>query len=154
MLKKLGYMICGALIAGMVASAYAVIGVPPGTGPGLTDGAWLNGLAAGHNRTFVAGLTAIGTTQATSLQLTPQIKLYEIDTAAAGTGVALPAAVAGGIEASIFNNGANIVTVFPQITNNPVTAAQDVINGGTSTALTPTSSLACFVARAGRWSCK
>lgn len=153
MFKKFGYMIVGAFVAAALGTAFAVVGTAPGTGPALQDGTWLNGLAGGQNYSFQSAITALGTTQATATALTAGIRQYEIDTAANGTGVNLPGAIAGAA-ASIFNNGANIVTVFPAIANNPITAAQDVINGGTSTALTPTQALLCFSARNGRWSCK
>jgi hypothetical protein len=32
----------------------------------------------------------------------------------------------------LYNNGANTLAVYPAIANNPVTAAQDTINNGTS----------------------
>lgn len=156
MLKKLGYLICGAMIVAMMGSAYAVIGTPPGTGPGLIDGAWLNGLASGHNSTFQYGISAAGTTQATSTQLGTQIKLYQIDTVGASSGVALPPAVAGGIQANLYNNGASTLTVYPSINNNPVTAAQDTINSGTSFSggVATHVALSCFVAKPGVWACK
>lgn len=156
MLKKLGYMICGAFIVAMIGSATAIIGTPPGTGPGLVDGAWLNGLAAGHNRTAQASLTAAGTTQATSTQLAAQVALYQVQTTnQPSAGVALPAAVASGIEAKIFNSTQLSVTVYPSILNNAVTAAQDTINNTTSFAtISPSNTVSCFVVRAGQWGCK
>jgi hypothetical protein len=132
LLKTIRDMLVGTIIAGGVTAALAV-GTPPtpATGPGLVDGTWLNGLAGGQNATFVSGLTATGTTQATALQLSAGIQLIEIDTVAASTGVALPACVAG-TELSIYNNGASTLTVYPQIANNALTAAQDTINNATS----------------------
>ncbi len=97
----------------------------------MPDGTWLNGLAGGQNATFQSGIAAAGTTQATATQLAAGIQLFEIDTAAASSGVALPACV-GGTELSIYNNGASTLTVYPLIINNPITAAQDTINSGTS----------------------
>lgn len=153
MFKKLGYMLCGALLAAAVGTAFAVTGTPPGTGPSLIDGAWLNALAGGLNNTFQSGITAAGTTQATATALTSGVKLVEIDTAAGNTGVNLPSALAGA-SINIYNAGANIVTVYPAVANNPITAIQDTINAGVSTPLTPTFALVCSTARNGIWGCK
>ena len=108
-------------------AAYAAIGFVPTSGFQLIDGDWLNGLAGGHNLTFQNGLTAVGTNQATSLQLADRIAVLEIDTSSASTGVAMPAALQG-VAITVINNTANNITVYPQIANNPVTAAQDTFN--------------------------
>jgi hypothetical protein len=66
-------------------------------------------------------LTAVGTTQATALQLTGT--LCTITSAAAGTGVNLPPASAGE-DVTVINNGANAILVYPaQVSVN------DTING-------------------------
>ena len=112
------------------------VGTPPGTGPSLVDGAWLNGLAGGQNETYQSGITAAGSTQAGAFQLTPGIAIYEIDTATSAQGVALPEAVAG-TELSIYNNTAQTnLVVYPAIANNALTGAQDTINNTTSLAFT------------------
>lgn len=155
MLKTALNMLAGALIAASVGTAYAVIGTPPGTGPELADGAWLNGLAAGHNRTYQYGLAAAGTTQATSTQLPTRTQLLQIDTTGANSGVALPPALKG-VMLSLYNNGASTLTVYPSIANNPVTAAQDTINNGTSFSggVATHVALNCFAAKDGVWACK
>lgn len=155
MLKTILNMLAGAIIAASVGTAYAVIGTPPGTGFELIDGAWLNGFAGGHNRVSQSGLSAAGTTQATSTQLPTRIALMQVDTTAANSGVALPPALSG-MFISLYNNGASTLTVYPSIANNPVTAAQDTINsatsfsGGVATHVT----LGCFAAKTGVWACK
>ena len=155
MFKKLGYMLCGAFIAGMVASGYAVIGTPPLSGFQLVDGDWLNGITAGHNNIAKTGLAAGTAAQAGATQLTPQIRMYEIDTNATINGsVALPPAVASGIFLNIFNNTSSLMQVFPSIVNNSVTAAQDAINGGVSTVVSPEYAIQCFAVQAGRWACR
>lgn len=131
MLKTIRDIAIGAFIAAGITAALAVTGTPPTNGFMLVDGAWLNALASGQNMSFQSGLTAAGTNQATALQLNPGIYMFEIDTVASGTGVALPACIAG-TELSIYNNGANTLAVFPSIANNPITSAQDTINSGTS----------------------
>lgn len=56
-----------------------------------------------------AALTAAGTNQATALALTSQVN--RVGTAAAGTGVQLPAAVVGQ-HITVFNDGANPIKVY------------------------------------------
>lgn len=130
MLKTIAGFICGAIIAAAI-SAIAAVGVAPQGGYVLVDSAWLNGLSAGQNNTYQYGFTAAGTTQATALQLPSGIYMMEVDTAASSTGVALPPCFQG-TETSIYNNGAQTLTVYPSIANNPITAVQDTINNGTS----------------------
>lgn len=55
------------------------------------------------------GLTAVGTTRATGLQLTSRIN--NITTAASGTGVVLPLGIPG-TRVTLFNNGAQTVQVY------------------------------------------
>lgn len=129
---KLTSLLAALLLA--ASPALAVTGTPPVAGPALQDGNWLNGLASGQNMTYIYGLTATGSAQASALQLTPGYAMYEVDTTASSTGVALPACVAG-TELSIYNNGANTLTVYPSIANNGLTAAQDTINNTTSVTL-------------------
>jgi hypothetical protein len=131
MIKTTLNMLAGALIAAAVTAALAVTGQVPVNGFQTPDGTWLNGVAAGLNFTYQSGFTAAGTTQATALQLPSGIYLMEVDTTAASTGVAVPPCLAG-TALSIYNNGAQTLTIYPAIANNPVTAAQDTINNGTS----------------------
>lgn len=159
MFKKLGYMLAGGFLACMVGAAFA-IGTQPISGPALVDGIWLNGLAGGQNNSYQSGLTALGNSHATSLQLTTGkrgygYKFYEVDTTSASTGVSLPTAVAG-MELKIYNAGLQTLTVYPAISNNPATAAQDTINGTTSFSggVATVTALACFVAKTGSWACK
>jgi len=140
--------------------AGAVVGIPPNpsTGPGLVDGTWLNGLAGGNNFSYIYGLTAAGTTQATALQLSSVYMLYQVDTSGSGgnTGVALPPCLQGEL-LWINNNTAYTINVYPSIANNPVTAAQDVIDVGsqaTSTTITTYVSKIFSCAKNGVWTVK
>lgn len=108
-------------------AAYAAIGTIPGTGFQMVDGQWLNGFAGGHNYIFQNGITAVGTNQATSVQLADRIAVLEIDTSSASTGAAMPAAIAG-VNITVANNTGNNITLYPQILNNPATSAQDTFN--------------------------
>ena len=56
MLNKFKRLIAALAIAALPLSAFAVIGTPPGTGPQLVDGAWLNGLAGGYTRGLKNGV--------------------------------------------------------------------------------------------------
>lgn len=108
-------------------AAYAAIGEIPGTGFQMVDGNWLNGLAGGHNMIAKSGITAVGTNQATSVQLPDRVAFMELDTSNASTGAALPPALAG-VSVFIANNTSNNITIYPSIANNGVTKAQDTIN--------------------------
>ena len=129
------------------------IGTPPGTGPQLIDGLWANGVANGQNASYQSGITATGSTQTGAFQLLAGVTLVEVDTTASGTGVALPAAVQG-TEISIYNNGANTLTVYPSIANNGLTGAQDTINNTTSATAATHTSLYLFCAKNGVWASK
>jgi hypothetical protein len=151
MMRKafLGGLIAASL-ALVVGAAFAVTGTPPGTGPSLIDGSWLNGLAGGQNWLFQNGITAAGTNQATCTALTPGSRLYELDTVAASTGICLPSCLTGAI-LNVYNNGAQTVTFYPAIANNPITAAQDTILNTTSkTAATHVSTM-FYCAKNGVW---
>lgn len=152
-MKTILHMIFGALVAAAIGAAFAATGTPPGNGPQLVDGLWLQGLANGTNNSFQSGITAAGTTQATCTNLPTQIYLMEVDTAPASSGVCLQTGVAG-VEFSFYNNGANTVTIYPNAVNNPATAIQDTINNGTSTTVASHTALYCFVAKVGIWACK
>lgn len=152
-----GILLLGAFAFGLIGGAYARVGIPPNpaTGFGTVDGTWLNGLAGGSNYSYKSGITAAGTTQATSTALPANIALLEVDTAAASTGVALPPCIQG-TQISLYNNGANTLTVYPAIANNPITAAQDTINNGTSLSggmATHTAEI-FFCAKNGVWAAK
>lgn len=60
---------------------------------------------------LATALTAAGSNQATALALTSEVNV--IGTAAASTGVALPAAFDIGDEFVVVNGGANAITVYP-----------------------------------------
>ena len=151
-MKKLLFATFAALLAGGIA-ALAATGTPPGTGPQLVDGVWLNGLAGGVNNAYVSGITAAGTTQATCTPLAAGYYLNEADTVASSTGLCLPFAYAG-TDMLFYNNGAQTVTIYPSIANNPLTAAQDTINNTTSVSVTSHSSEAFSSAKNGVWFAK
>lgn len=99
------------------------------TGYGINAAGFANGPTA-------TGLTAIGTTRANSLALTAEVNV--IGTAAASTGVTLPAASSVGIGGSviIFNDGANAIKVYG--------AGSDTIDGvAAATGVTLTNALRC-----------
>lgn len=153
MLKTISGFVIGAIVAAAMGTAFAIIGQPPVQGYSTPDGSWLLGITYGHNRAFQNAFTAAGTTQATALQLPARTQLLEIDTVAASTGVALAPALQGVVTA-VYNNGANTLTVYPAILNNPVTAAQDTINNTTSFSLASHVSMLCFSAKNGVWACQ
>ena len=155
MSKKLAGLLLGAMVCAAASGALAATGVAPQNGFGTVDGTYINGLAAGENATYVYGLTATGSNQAGALQLAPGNTLIELDTVASSTGVALPAAIQG-TEISLYNNGANTLTVYPSIANNGATGAQDTINNGTSFSggVASHASVYCFSAKTGVWACK
>lgn len=154
MFKTIRDMLLGALFAGGVTAAFA-FGTVPLPGFQTIDGNWLIGLAGGVNYSYEYAITAAGTTQATATQLPSQIRLIEVDTASASTGVNLPPALPG-TAVSLYNNGAQTLAVYPTVLNNPVTAAQDTINNGTSWSggVATHVSLLCFAAKAGVWACQ
>lgn len=155
MFKSILNFLAGALVAAAVSAAFAVTGQPPVNGFQTPDGTWLLGLAGGQNRSYQFGITAAGTTQATATALPAGIALLEVDTAASSTGVNLPSCLQGTIVA-LYNNGANTLAVFPAVANNPVTAAQDTINSGTSLSggmATHTAEI-FFCAKNGIWAAK
>ena len=157
MFKSIASFIVGAMLAGLIASAYALTGTPPtpATGPGLVDGTWLNGLAGGTNALSVFGITITGSTSATALQLTPGFRLYELDTAPTSNGaVNLPVCVAGG-NLTVINNTTNTIFVFPSLLINSTTATQDTLDGvnsaGGSINIATTSAAEFYCARNGKW---
>ena len=133
-------------------AAYATTGTPPAVngGPSLIDNNWLLGLAGDSNRLTVYGLTGAGTNQATSAQLPCGNNLVEADTVGSGTGFALCFAYQGA-SFQFYNNGSNTATIYPNVTNNPITAAQDTINNTTSVTVASHAAASFFVAKNGIW---
>ena len=145
------------LFIAVSSAAFAVIGQKPipGNGFGMTDGTWLDGVAGGSNFLYKYGITAAGTNQATATQLPSNIHLLEVDSAGSGgaTGVALPPCL-GGAEIVINDNTAYTIDVYPAVANNPITAAQDTINNGTSTTITTYASKLFTCGQNGVWAAK
>jgi len=141
------------LIAGFMllfaSIGYAAIGIIPHTGFQEMDGDFINGITQGHNFTFQNGLTAIGTNQATSLQLADLVSFLEVDTSSASTGAALPFALAG-MTITVINNTANNITIYPAINNNSL-GAQDKINNTTSYTLNANTAQGFTSGKTGVW---
>lgn len=157
MLKTAANMLLGALIAAAVGGAFAVVGTPPGSGPGLADGVWLNGLAAGQNQSYQNGITAKASgTQTTCTNLTPGIYLNQVDTVTTTSdSICLPFAIAG-TNIQIRNNGAQTVAIFAQSGTNTLTASTDTINNASNSSsytVIAQNSADCFTAKNGSWSC-
>ena len=161
MLKTALNMIVGAFLAASIGAAFAVVGNVPVNGYQTPDGTWLLGLAGGSNWTYQSGITAhAGGTQAACLSLTPGIYLYEVDTvASAHDSVCLPFAQQGS-NFSIRNGASsNALAIYGQSNNNLLTAAADTINGTAGSTEYPSgglsagSSVECFAAKNGVWSC-
>lgn len=137
------------------ALAHAVVGTPPGTGPALVDGVWLNGLAGGTNYSYQSGITAhAGGTQAAAVQLAAGINMVDVDTVTTtGDSVALPQCVAG-TYLFVANAGAQTLDVYGSPTVNSLTAANDTINGtagSTAYTLTNNTNAIFFCAKNGAW---
>src|SRR5271157_3012954 len=147
MLKTLRDVLFGALVAGAVGAAMATVGTPPppNTGPALVDGVWLNGVIGGLNYSYQSGISAAGSAQTNATQLPSNIYLLETDTVAGSTGVNLPPALQG-TALLLYNNGGSTLTVYPAVANNPVTAAQDTINNGTSVSVSSHAGALFFAA--------
>lgn len=157
MLKTIRDMLAGSMLTFAAAfglhAALAVTGTPPQGSFALQDGVWLNGVANGVNFSFVNGLTAAGTNRATALQLSGTVMLQEVDTTASSTGVALPQCLASSL---IFlgNTGANTLSVYGNATVNPVTAANDTINGtagSTAYTLSSNTNAIFWCSKNGQW---
>lgn len=138
MFKTILNMLVGALVTASISLAIAATGNAPIPGFQTPDGTWLLGVASGGNESYVSGVKAAGTTQATATQLPAAIALIEIDTVGASSGVNLPPALKG-TEISVFNSTSTTLLYYPAVANNPVTAAQDTINGATSLSVSGTS---------------
>lgn len=150
MLKTIVNFLAGALVAAAVSAAFAITGQAPVNGFAVPDGTWLLGLAGGQNYSYQSGISAAGTTQATATQLPSGIYLLEVDTAAASSGVTVPTCIPG-TQLVLHNNGANTMTIYPAVANNPATAAQDTINNATSITLATHTPIAFACAKAGIW---
>ena len=147
--------LAAAIALGAAIPAFALTGTPPGTGPQLIDGQWLNGLAGGLNNLYLYGLTATGSGQSTAVQIPSGYYLVEFDTVASSTGAYLPFCTPG-TDMLIYNNGAQTLTIYPNPGNNPLTITatttpQDTINNTTSTTITSHSSASMSCAKAGVW---
>jgi hypothetical protein len=155
MFKTIRDMLIGALVAAAVGSAFAVVGTPPlpGSNFAIPDSIWLNGLAGGQNSTYQYAITATGTTQATASQLPSGFKLMQVDTVPSSSGVQLPPCFQG-TEFGLYNNGANTLTVYPDLTNNPITSAQDTIDNTTSASVSSHTAELFFCAKNGVWAAK
>lgn len=155
MFKTIRDMLIGALVAGGVTAAVASVGIAPTTNgnQGMVDQTWLNGVAAGLNATYQYGISAAGSAQSGATQLASGYTLMEVDTVSSSTGVALPPALAG-TEISVYNNGANSLTVYPSIVNNGATGAQDTINNTTLVSVSSHTSEYFFAAKNGIWAAK
>ena len=153
MLRFASSLLAAILFCFLAVLAYASVGTVPQNGQGLVDGTFINGITQGRNFTYQYGITAAGTNQATATQLPSGMFLLEIDTAGSGgaTGVALPSCLAG-TRLSLFDSTAYTVDVYPSVSNNPVTAAQDTINNSTSTSQTTYTAKTYSCAQNGKWS--
>lgn len=161
-LRSLSQFACGVVLSAVLAAGMMnlarqadAVGQPPALqGFGLIDAAWLNGLASGLNWTYQFGVTAAGSTRADATQLASGTMLFEVDTAAASTGIALPQCVAPAT-LMVRNAGAQTVSVYGSATANSTTAANDTINGTAGstayTMATNTNGL-FFCAKNGAWS--
>jgi hypothetical protein len=155
MKKLLLGTVIGAVIAASVAALAGVVGRPPPANGGfrLMDSQWVLGVSQGVNNTYASGLTGAGTTQATATALPANTSMYELDTVGASTGFNLPFAFSG-TRLSIYNATGTTATIYPAVTNNPVTAAQDTINSSTSTTILTHVKLTCAAAKDGVWGCQ
>jgi hypothetical protein len=154
MRKKIASLVLALALATPL-PAFAAQGLAPQLGFELPEGKWLLGIVQGFNWTYKSGISAAGTTQATSTQLSAGIFLEEVDTStvSTGLGVALPSCLQGS-SLILGNNTANTITVYPSIANNPITSAQDVILVGsqaTSTTITTYAADTFWCAKNGVW---
>lgn len=112
-LKRLTQLLCGqekssVSITGGSISGVAMNGTVGATTP--STGVFTNVTTTGYGAVSVAtGLSSAGTDRATALVLSKEIN--NITTAAASTGVVLPAGVVGQ-KITVFNSGANAIKVY------------------------------------------
>jgi hypothetical protein len=153
MLKTITSLLLGAFMCAGIALAGTGTPPLPNGDEALINQQWLYGLSGGLNETYQYGISAAGSNQAGATQLPSGIALLEIDTSSSSQGVALPFCYQG-TEFSIYNNTANTVTVYPNVANNPITAAQDTINNSTSQSLSAHTPYFFGCAKNGVWSWK
>jgi hypothetical protein len=142
MLKTIRDMLIGAIVAGTVSSAFALVGTAPGTGFQLVDGAWLTGLAGGANQLYAAGLNAPNAnSQSTATPIPATTALIEVDSSVANGSLVLPAAVAGS-QITVINNTSNALSIYANTRVNQFTGSLDTINqtGSNTTAFAVTAS--------------
>lgn len=131
----------------MIDALNGVNGITAGTQPVDSSSVTGNATVGGYvDLSTSATLTAVGTNRATALQLAKQVN--NIGTAAAGTGVVLPAAATAGVGAivTIFNNGASLIQVYG--------SGSDTIDGvAGATGVPLTNALRCqyFCTAAAKW---
>jgi hypothetical protein len=160
MLKTILNFLAGALVASAIATAFAATGVVPQLGFQTVDGTWLLGLASGQNYAYQSGVVAhAGGTQALCQNLTPGFAIYQVDTVATNhDSICLPFAIAG-TDLNLRNNGSATLSIYGQPNNNLTTGAADTINGTAGSTIYPSgdlasqSSIECFAAKNGSWSC-
>jgi hypothetical protein len=130
------------------------VGTPPGTGPQLVDGTWLQGLAGGANQSYIAGINLTVNNQNTGYFLPGLLQLAEVDTAVASGSLTLPAAQAG-TEITIFNNGTGqTINIFANPHINQLTGALDTIqatSNATATTLANNAVLILYCCKNGLW---
>lgn len=90
-----------------------MVGIVPQGGQRLIDGNFVNGLAAGYNRNYVANVTArAGGTKALATQIPAGVALVQLDTVATnGDSALLPQALAG-TEFKLANSGVATVSLY------------------------------------------
>jgi len=110
----------------------------------IMKGGWSAGNAKAVNGAVAIGLTAIGTTITTALDLTADTNV--IATCASGAGVQLPSCEIGD-SCEIYNGGANACAVYPDASANQVNA----LTAGNAFLLAPNTM--CYVRKisATRW---
>jgi hypothetical protein len=114
-------------------------------GPRLVDGSDLNKAVSQDILTSQTGAVANGTTKATGTQITAAIT--EFDTVAPSGVAILPPAVAG-TNITVFNYGANTLTIYPYATTDTI----DGGSAGASTTLSATNrAVGFFATSAGAW---
>ena len=134
------------------------VGTPPGTGFQLVDGNWLNGLAGGTNNNYVSGLAAPNAaSQATATPIPSNVEFVEIDSAVPNGSLVLPLAIAG-TQIACINTVAQTVNYYANAGINPLTGAQDTINGASNATPFNTSTSAAVIifycAKNGSWRTK
>lgn len=107
----------------------------------LQDGSALNAALGYSSET---GIVALGTTQATAYALRAGINV--VGTAAAATGVRLPAPTPGSAETVVFNDGASTLTIYASGTD-----TIDGVAGATGVSLTAAARCAFYPTDVGKW---